>query len=144
MWTGVVGRAYGVLGLRTSAFGVAGWREDARAWMECTDVHPGEVGILIGAGGAMVATYLVRECLNIIMRLRFGRTNAPVGDSPTQIIVHGEYRDFRGAHGEWHFKSDGPVEVVAPEPADVRIGPTLALGAPSARANVEVADYETE
>ena len=117
---GIIGRAYGVLGLGTSAFGVAGWREDALFWVEWAKLNPGEAGILIGAGIAMVATYLIWEVTNFIKWMRRSRPQGEMTGPTTQITVHGNYQDFRGATGEWHFRSDGPVEVVAPDPVPVR------------------------
>ena len=53
---GAIRRAYGVLGLGGGAFGIAGWQEDARAWMEWAQVNPVLAGVLMGAGGVMVVT----------------------------------------------------------------------------------------
>ena len=58
-WAGMIGRSHGIFGLGNSAFGFTEWREDAFFWAEWAKLSHGEAGILIGAGGAIVATYQI-------------------------------------------------------------------------------------
>ena len=58
---GIIRRAYGILGLGGGAFGIAGWQEDAQTWAEWAKVNPELAGALMGAGGIMVATWIVWE-----------------------------------------------------------------------------------
>lgn len=60
---GIISRAYGVLGLGSSALGIAGWQDDARAWAKWAEMNPELAGALMGAGGIMVITWLVWEIM---------------------------------------------------------------------------------
>jgi len=70
VWAAVLGRLYGVAGVGATAFGIAGWKDDARGWLEWAAINPFLAGILTGAGGVMVVTYLAWEGFNIHRRMR--------------------------------------------------------------------------
>ena len=62
------GRAYGIFGLATGIFGVAGWQDDARTWAAWARMNPELAGVFVGAGGVMFLTYLVWEIRRLLQR----------------------------------------------------------------------------
>ena len=126
-WANVIGRMYGLFGLGSSALGFAGWREDARVLSEWAKLNPGEAGILIGAGGVMVATYLVWETVNVVKWLRRGSAGQSQphsgafvqnfhGNVGTVIVDHG---------GVYRAPIEGSGELVSTEP--IRIGESVSI-----------------
>lgn len=89
-WGQVCGRLYGTLGFCGVVFGIAGWGGDARTWAEWAGMNPGEAGILIGAGGVMIITYLVWEIHGIINR-RKGSAKHGKPPSPIAVSDHATY-----------------------------------------------------
>lgn len=80
----IFGRAYGVAGLATGIFGVAGWREDAHTWAAWAEMNPELAGVFVGAGGVMFATYLIWEICRFLQHRR-GRRRAATGAAPTAV-----------------------------------------------------------
>ena len=113
----IIRRAWGVSGLLGSAFGVAGWQDDARAWAQWAKMNPELAGALMGAGGIMLATWLVWEIGAVVKRHR--AAHAPVERSPSvQINLEpgATYQDFRGTFDEFHVHLDGRGEIVSSIP----------------------------
>ena len=70
VWVAVLGRLYGVAGVGTTAFGIVSWQDNAHAWLEWAEINPFLAGILTGAGGVMVVTYLAWEGFNNRRQIR--------------------------------------------------------------------------
>ena len=81
---GIFGRAYGAFGFGTGILDIAGWQDDARAWAGWAEVNPELAGALMGAGGVMVATWIVWEIM--MFRRRIAARKATQADAPQPSI----------------------------------------------------------
>ena len=117
---GIIRRAYASVGAVGGAFGIAGWQDDARIWAKWAEMNPELAGALMGAGGIMVATWLVWEIA--AFRARKQRKVAPAigSDERGAVIVHGgiHVRNvyFNSRDGKHHAEIEGKGEIVSPAP----------------------------